>query len=110
MDELKTISDSVAGKLAGFVSAVIGIAVFLPKLVNGWKGDKNGGNVLDRLSALEIKAAAQDAKIHRQAVRITKLVVLVIELKGLIDRTGVPIPSDLKAKIQELTKDEELGV
>lgn len=109
MDELKAFSNSTGGTWAALVSAVVGIAVFVPKLLNAVKGDINNGNVLDRLTNLEKKADIQDRKIHKQAVRITKLVMLVIKLEALIVRSGVQIEQSLAEEIEQLTADEDLG-
>jgi hypothetical protein len=109
MDFLKNFGDSVGGWASAIAAALIGLAVYLPKISNGMKQDGINGNVLDRLAALEKKTDVQDKKIHKQAVRITKLVMLVIKLEALIVRSGVQIDKGLADEILALTSDEELG-
>lgn len=109
MDYLKEFSNSVGGWASAIAAALIGLAVYLPKINNGIKQDNLNGNVLDRLKALEAKAELQDKKIHKQAVKVTKLVVLVLKLEGLIARSGVQIDKELAAEILDLTADEDLG-
>lgn len=108
MDQLTKIADSVGGWAAAIAGALIGLAVYLPKISNSIKQDSLNGNVLDRLKALEDKSVVQDKKIHKQAVRITKLVMLVIKLEGLIARSGTRLPQDVIDEIAELTQDLEL--
>lgn len=109
MDFLKEFSNSAGGWAAAIASALIGLAVYLPKISNGMKSDKVDGNILDRVLKLEVKAEQQDKKIHKQAVRITKLVVLVIRLEGILMASGTQIPDTVRDEIMELTKDEDLG-
>ena len=109
MDFLNKFSDSVGGWASAIAAALIGLAVYLPKISNGMKADRIDGNVLDRITNLEAKADVQDAKIHKQAIRITKLVMLVIKLEALIVRSGVQIDKGLADEILALTTDEDLG-
>lgn len=109
MDFLKDFSNSVGGWASAIAAALIGLAVYLPKISNGMKQDGINGNVLDRLAALEKKTDVQDKKIHKQAVRITKLVMLVIKLEALIARSGTKLPQDVIDEITELTQDLELS-
>jgi hypothetical protein len=106
MDDL---ANSIGVKWAALVAGVLTLAASVPKILNMVKGDLNNGNVLDRLSSLEKKADIQDKKIHKQAVRITKLVMLVIKLEALIVRSGVQIDKGLADEILARTADEELG-
>lgn len=109
MDFLNDFTKGVGGWASAIAAALIGLAVYLPKISNGIKQDGITGNVLDRLSALEQKADVQDKKIHKQAVKITKLVMLVIKLEGLIVRSGVQIDRELASEILDLTTDEALA-
>lgn len=109
MDFLTKFSDSAAGWASAIAAALIGLAVYLPKISNGIKQDGINGNVLDRLAALEKTTAVQDKKIHKASVRITKLVMLVIKLEALIARSGTQLSQDVIDEIAELTKDLELG-
>ncbi len=106
---MEELANSIGAKWAALVTAVLTLSVTALKLLNSVKGDINNGNMLDRVSALEKKAVVQDAKIHRQAVRGTKLAVLVIRLEGILMASGIEIPETVRAEIQELTSDEDLG-
>lgn len=109
MDFLKDFSNGVGGWASAIAAALVGLAVYLPKINNGIKQDGINGNVLDRLAALEKTASVQDKKIHRASVRITKLVMLVIKLEGVIARSGAQLSQEVIDEIQELTQDLELG-
>lgn len=106
MDALKEFGNSAIGIASAIATALFAMAFGLPKLVNGFKSDKLDGSILDRVTKLEAKAEIQDLKIHRQAVRITKLVVLVIRLEGILMASGTQIPDSVREEIMELTKDE----
>ena len=69
---------SLAGIAASITMALVGLAVTLPKILNSIRADRLDGNVLVRLQALEGKAK-QDEKIHRHAIRITKLCMLLLK-------------------------------
>lgn len=90
---------------AALTLGTVVIAVTLPRILNSIKRDQLDGNVLTRLQNLETKAVAQDAKIHRYAVRVTKLAVLVFKLHGLLVSNKVDIPQDLVDEIVDLTKE-----
>lgn len=90
---------------AAFTLACVVIALTLPKILNSIKSDRLDGNVLARLQALETKAIAQDAKIHRYAVRTTKLSVLVLKMHGLLMENKVDLSQDIVDDIVELTKE-----
>lgn len=98
---------SVAIVAASITLAVVIIAITLPKILNSIKSDRIDGNVLTRLQNLEIKAIAQDAKIHRYAVRVTRLSVLVLRMQALLVAAKVPIPQDMAEEIAELTAEIE---
>lgn len=109
--------NSAAGSLATIAAALTvflaALAAWLPKIMNGIKGDNLNGNVLDRLKAMEEHAAMQDrksviqdVKIHRFAVKVTKLVVVVIRLEGLLVANKVEIPQDLIDEIVKLKEDD----
>jgi len=106
---MEELANSIGAKWAALVTAVLTLSVTALKLLNSVKGDINNGNMLDRVSALEKKAVVQDAQIHRQAVRGTKLAVLVIRLEGILTASGIEIPETVRAEIQELTSDKDLG-
>lgn len=87
--------------------ALIALAALIPKLLNSFKGDLIQGNVLDRLKTLELGAATQEIKVHKFAVKVTKLVVVVIRLESLLIEHNIPIPPDLMKDISDLKKDPE---
>lgn len=95
------------GATAAIATGLIALAALLPKLLNAYKGDQLTGNVLDRIRDLELKSDGQDRKIHRAAVRVTKLVVVVIRLEALLVDNHISIPQDLVSEIQSLRKDTE---
>lgn len=105
MDFLKNFSDSVGGWASAIAAALIGIAVYLPKILNSVKSDKVDGNVLDRLLAHEKRMNEMDLLIHKQQVKVTRLVVLVTHMNGLLVQNGVEIPTKIEAEIMELTED-----
>lgn len=118
MNDLALILDSPLGSLtviaAILVIFLIVISTYLPKMMNAFKSDKLDGNVLDRLEKMEKHAAAQvkkneiqDAKIHKFAVKVTKLVVVMIRLESLLMFHNIPIPQDLQDEINELKNDPE---
>ncbi len=104
-----------AGSALGVAAAaLLAMVTFLPKLRNGMKTDQLDGDVLTRLTNMEKHANAQDRrmvhqdrKIHRYAVRLTRLVVVVIRLEGLLVANSVVIPPDLVEEIYKLKDDEE---
>lgn len=96
---------SIAVIAASITLAVITIAMSLPKIFNSIKSDRIDGNVLTRLQKLEEKTAKQDEKIHRHAVRITKLSMLLLKFHGLLVRNNVTIPQEMIDEMVELTKE-----
>jgi hypothetical protein len=87
--------------------ALIALAALIPKLLNSFKGDMIQGNILDRLKSLEQGAASQEIKVHKFAVKVTKLVVVVIRLEALLKDNNIPIPADLMEEVQMLRKEPE---
>lgn len=94
------------------VAALLGGFFAYPKLKNALSTDKLDGDVLKRLKAMEEHSALQDRKmiiqddkIHRYAVRVTKLTVIIIRLDGLIG-DKVEIPKDLLDEIAALKTEE----
>ena len=112
-DWVKELGGGVAAIAVPLTAILVGLAAWLPKLLNGVKLDGLNGDVLTRLRAMEAHAAIQDrksiiqdVKIHRAAVKVTKLVVIVIRLQGLLTSTNVPIPQDLVDDIVDVQKDD----
>ena len=110
-----TMPDFLQDTVTSFGAAVAAlIAAFFayPKMKNVVSGDKLDGKVLERLAAMEAHAALQDRKmivqddkIHRYAVRVTKLTVIILRLDGLIG-DKVEIPKDLIDEIAALKNEE----
>lgn len=101
------LQDAATG-IGGAIAALVAAFYAFPKLKNGLTGDRLDGSVLDRLKAMEDHAAVQDRqivvqsdKIHRYAVLVTKLTVIIIRLDGLIG-DKVALPKDLLEKIAAL--------
>jgi hypothetical protein len=97
----------ISGIATAIALALVALAAWIPKLLNGIKGDNLTGNVLDRVKDLEAKSDKQDAKIHKFAVKVTKLVVVVIRLEALLKDNNIPIPLDLMTEVQKLRLDPE---
>lgn len=108
---LTNVAGSVATDLAVVASAItlaiILLAATLPRVLNSIRSDRLEGNVLKRLQDLEAKSVAQDAKIHRYAVRVTKLTVLVLRLQALLVNNKIDLPQDIIDEIVELIKETE---
>jgi hypothetical protein len=104
-------------------------ALFLPKLLAMFKRDKLDGtmsstqqalvgdiqtsyekqNVIrdERMRKLEEKVEAMDQLIHTQAVKITRLIVVIIHMRGLLNTHTVPVPDHIQAEIDHLLNIEE---
>lgn len=93
---------------AAITLALITLALTLPKVFNSMKTDGINTNVLKRVQDLETKSVAQDAKIHRYAVRVTRLTVLVLRMHALLLENKVNLPQDVVDEILELTKETEV--
>lgn len=107
MESMLQMANSTFGAGAAIASALIGIAVYLPKLLNTVKSDKLDGNVLDRLARAEARMDRMDETIHRQAVKLTRFEVVVLRLIALLVQHQVSIPLDIRAEIDELTLEKE---
>ena len=112
LETIKALTGSAGGPgsnlamiAAALTLAIVVIAVTLPRILNSIKRDQLDGNVLTRLQALEAKSAKQDEKIHRHAVRITKLSMLLLQFHGLLATNNVPIPQWMVDEMVELTKE-----
>ena len=109
----KEISDSLKTVGGAVVAGLLTLAMLGPKLLNMFKGDSLNGSVLDRLTRMEDhakiqdqRAQIQDKKIHRFSVKVTKLVVVVIRLEGLLQQHEIKIPQDLLDEMMDLKKDD----
>jgi ABC-type anion transport system duplicated permease subunit len=106
-DLLQTLQSTTVGAGSAIAAAIIGIAVYLPKLLNAMKSDKADGNVLDRLIAHEKRMNEMDKLIHSQQIKLTRLQVLVIKLEGLISQAGLKIHDSLREEMQELMEQDK---
>lgn len=110
-------------------AAIISLATLLPKLLATFKKDKLDGAVastqhsmvdglqhsyekqLDNLSErhdkLEERVGCMDDTIHAQAIKVTRLIVVVIHMNGLLDQHSISIPSHIKNEIDNLTAPKE---
>ena len=109
----KEVMDALTATGGSLVAGLLILAVLGPKLLNAFKSDTLNGNVLDRLKAMEEharvqdrRAIIQDDKIHRFAVKVTKLVVVMIRLEGLLQKNEIEIPQDLIDDMVELRRDD----
>jgi hypothetical protein len=100
-------ASSLAIVASAITLAIILLAATLPRVLNSIRSDRLEGNVLKRLQDLETKSVAQDAKIHRYAVRVTKLTVLVLRLQALLVNNKIDLPQDIIDEIVELIKETE---
>ena len=118
MNELLPLINTPLGGLTSIAVSLILILIlistYLPKLMNAFRSDKLDGNILDRLEKMEKYAAtqtrkneSQDDKIHKFAVKVTKLVVVMIRLESLLMFHKIIIPQDLQDEINELKNDPE---
>ena len=115
----KTMPDflqEIVSALGGGLAAALAALYAFPKLKNSFTGDRLDGDVLNRLKVMEEHAAVQDRqmlvqndKIHRYAVRVTKLTVIIIRLDGLIG-DKVSLPRDLLDEIAALKAESEGGL
>lgn len=118
-DVLESLTKGIGAVLGVAAAALLAMVTFLPKLRNGLKGDKLDGDVMTRLASMEVHARAQDRemsqqdlRIHRYAVKFTRLVVVVIRLQGLLAANAVQVPPDLVKEIARLLEepdDDELN-
>lgn len=114
---------SIGSAIAG---GAIGFAVLIPKILSGIKRDKLDSSVADkqqdmvsglqksyeqhleaeaeRHNALEARVTALERENHEQAIKITRLIVVVLHLKALLEKEKVPLSEYLKTEINELTK------
>jgi hypothetical protein len=95
---LETMTKEIGVVAAGVATALVALGASIPKLLNGFKTDRIDGNLLARLDAM-------DAKIHTQAVRITRLTVLIIRLEALLIAHKIEIPKDLRDELDEISKE-----
>lgn len=110
-------------------TALMAIATVLPKLIANFKKDKLDGtvasvqrtqvdgiqhsyeqqltNLIGRFAKMELKVDAMENTIHMQSIKVTRLIVVVIHMRGLLASHSVPIPEHIKAEIDLLTALDE---
>ena len=113
-DVFESLSKGFGSVMGVMAASLLALVTFFPKLRNGLRGDKLDGDVLTRLSTMEAHARAQDRemaeqdlRIHRNAVKFTRLVVVVIRLQGLLAAKAIEIPPDLVREIAKLLEDPD---
>jgi hypothetical protein len=116
--ELLAIGTALAG-------ALLSLAAFLPKLLANLKKDNLAGSMAatqqdmvegmqetfqkeltaqsERLRKLEAKVAHMEETIHSQAIKITRLIVVIIHMRGLLEDYNVPVPPHIQSEIDQLT-------
>lgn len=109
----------------GLATAVVLFATLLPKIMAGLKRDrldatvaqtqmvmvdgiqnsyqKQISNLTARLNRMELRVNEMDETIHFQAVKVTRLIVVVIQLKSIMTEYSVPIPIHIQEEINTLT-------
>ena len=55
------------------------------------------------MAKMEERIDAMDLTIHTQAIKITRLIVVVIHMRALLVANAVPIPSNIQEEIDLLT-------
>lgn len=90
--------------------AAIAVAAHLPKILNSIKSDKIDGSVLDRIAKHEERMNEMDRTIHRQAIKLTRLTLVLMHVKVLLNSHSVPVPEHLQQEMDELTEIDELDV
>ena len=60
-------------------------------------------SLTDRLSKMESRMNEMDKIIHDQAIKVTKLIIVVIQLKSIITSAHIVIPQELLDEIDLLT-------
>lgn len=118
MNDLLTIGTALA-------AAIITIATIIPRILANLKRDKLDSKVAgtqmdvvdglqtsyekhidaldDRMGKMEERIDAMDLTIHNQAIKITRLIVVVIHMRGLLQSASVPIPANIQEEIDILT-------
>lgn len=118
MNDLLTIGTALA-------AAIITIATIIPRILANLKRDNLDGKFAgtqmdivdglqtsyekqielldDRMIKMEERVDSMDMTIHTQAIKITRLIVVVIHMRGLLVSNSVPIPENIQTEIDLLT-------
>lgn len=118
MNDLLSIGTALA-------AAIITIAAIIPRILASLKRDKLDEKVAetqmgivdgiqtsyekqidtldDRMAKMEERIDAMDLTIHNQAIKITRLIVVVIHMRGLLVSNSIPIPANIQEEIDFLT-------
>ena len=110
---------------SGLALAIIAIGTQLPRMMAGLKRDKldnvfaetqmslvdgiqqsyekQNASLNERLVKMETRMGEMDELIHNQAVKTTRLVVVVIHLRGLLTDNQIVVPAHIIEEINRLT-------
>lgn len=108
-------------------AAIVSLAALIPKLLAGFKKDKLDGvvattqqsmvdgikatydsqiaTITERLNVVDAKANDMEDKLRAQSVTVTRLMVLVLKLKGLLEQNSIAIPLPIQKEIDVLVND-----
>lgn len=116
-------SMDITSKVSTGVLALVGTVLGLQKVMTLFKQGKVDGAKVDAEQTIvtslhdELKRISdelEDARkrqsemnelIHLQAIKLTRMEVLLIRMYGLITHNNIPLPDDIKSHIDELVKD-----
>ena len=66
------------------------------------------GNLVEKLTKhidlLDARVTTLDQLVHRQAIKLTKIQMLLLRMKGCMEDAGVSMPADLRTDLDEFTK------
>lgn len=66
------------------------------------------GNLVEKLSkhidSLDARVTSLDQLVHRQAIKLTKIQMLLLRMKGCMEDAGVSMPADLRNDLDEFLK------
>lgn len=106
---------------AGLIFLAWKLSMFTPKEKLGSKVEDAQGDLVDglhasyerqfdllnsRITAMDTRILTQGDLIHRQQVRLTRLQVLIIQMKALLQAQGTPLPAYIQAEITALIESE----
>lgn len=115
----------LAEKIGGGVAALLTLVFTLQRLMTFWKKERVDQSNADAVNAqfralqesiiqhtkelesLRATVNIMDRTIHRQQKTITRLEVLVLQMKGLMAGAGVMIPPMMQREIDDLVKDQD---
>ena len=107
MEDLLKLVDAASAKIGLIAAAATAFFLSLPKLLNAFKSDKVDSSVLSRLLSHEARMNLMDKTIHKQQIRITRFMVLMIQLEALLEANGVQIPATMRVNMQALMNGDD---